>query len=376
MSETCGLPDETSNQSSTPRLVLVIPTFNEAENINPLLDRLQDVLQHLDWEVIFVDDDSNDGTRHKISERALDNRRVRCIHRVGRRGLSTACVEGILASEAPIVAIMDADLQHDESLLPSLYEAVTADGYDLAIGSRYMQGGGIGDWSQSRHFVSRLATRISQWVTKVRVSDPMSGFFMFQRKSMDTAIRDVSGLGFKLLLDLLLSTDRSLNIKELPYHFRPRQAGESKLNAQVAWRMILLILDKKFGHIIPARFVSFALVGSVGVVVHFLALILTYRILGSDFVLAQAIATLVAMTSNFLLNNISTFSDHSLSGWGLLRGWVSFVAACSIGAVANVGIAGVLFSQEVDWVLSALAGAMVGSVWNYATTAVYTWKSS
>jgi len=376
MSETCGLPDETSNQSSTPRLVLVIPTFNEVENINPLLDRLQDVLQHLDWEVIFVDDDSNDGTRHKISERALDNRRVRCIHRVGRRGLSTACVEGILASEAPIVAIMDADLQHDESLLPSLYEAVTADGYDLAIGSRYMQGGGIGDWSQSRHFVSRLATRISQWVTKVRVSDPMSGFFMFQRKSMDTAIRDVSGLGFKLLLDLLLSTDRSLNIKELPYHFRPRQAGESKLNAQVAWRMILLILDKKFGHIIPARFVSFALVGSVGVVVHFLALILTYRILGSDFVLAQAIATLVAMTSNFLLNNISTFSDHSLSGWGLLRGWVSFVAACSIGAVANVGIAGVLFSQEVDWVLSALAGAMVGSVWNYATTAVYTWKSS
>jgi dolichol-phosphate mannosyltransferase len=181
--------------------------------------------------------------------------------------------------------------------------------------------------------------------------------------------------GFKLLLDLLLSTDQPLKIKELPYHFRLRQAGESKLTTQVAWRMVLLILDKKFGHIIPARFVSFTLVGSVGVVVHFLALILVYKLLGSDFILGQAVATLVAMTSNFLLNNLSTFSDRSLHGWSLLRGWMSFVAACSIGAVANVGIAGVLFSQDVDWVLSALAGALVGSVWNYATTAVYTWKT-
>jgi dolichol-phosphate mannosyltransferase len=322
-----------------------------------------------------VDDDSDDGTRQRISERAQDNHRIRCIHRVGRKGLSTACVEGILASDAPVVAIMDADLQHDETLLPSLYEAVTADGYDLAIGSRYMPGGGVGDWSQRRQFVSRWATRISQWATRVRISDPMSGFFMFQRASMKSAIRDVSGLGFKLLLDLLLSTDQPLKIKELPYHFRLRQAGESKLTTQVAWRMVLLILDKKFGHIIPARFVSFTLVGSVGVVVHFLALILVYKLLGSDFILGQAVATLVAMTSNFLLNNLSTFSDRSLHGWSLLRGWMSFVAACSIGAVANVGIAGVLFSQDVDWVLSALAGALVGSVWNYATTAVYTWKA-
>jgi len=244
MTQDAGLPEEAANQPFLPRLVLVIPTFNEAENIHPLLDRLQDVLQELDWEVIFVDDDSTDGTRQRISERARDNHRIRFLHRVGRKGLSTACVEGILASDAPIVAIMDADLQHDETLLPALYDAVTAGGYDLAIGSRYMPGGGVGSWSQKRQFVSRWATRISQWATKVRISDPMSGFFMFQRKSMNTAIRDVSGLGFKLLLDLLLSTDRPLSIKELPYHFRPRQAGESKLTAQVAWRMILLILWK------------------------------------------------------------------------------------------------------------------------------------
>jgi dolichol-phosphate mannosyltransferase len=367
-------PISSRNTESQPKLALVIPTLNEVENIAPLLDRLQDVLQGLDWEVIFVDDDSSDETRQRIAERAQGGQQIRCIHRIGRRGLSSACVEGILSSNAPIVGIMDADMQHDESLLPSLYDAVTVEGNDLAIGSRYMPGGGVGDWKQHRQFISRWATRISQWVTGTKVSDPMSGFFMFQRGSMAPAIRNVSGLGFKLLLDLLLSADRPLKIKEVPYHFRSREAGESKLTTQVAWSMILLILDKKLGHIIPARFLSFVFVGSIGVIVHFLVLILVYKLLGADFVLGQATATLVAMTSNFLLNNISTFSDRTLSGWSLLRGWVSFVIACSIGAVANVGIANALFQQDVDWALSALAGALVGSVWNYATTAVYTWK--
>ncbi len=229
MSQNSSLSSEITSQSMPPHLVLVIPTCNEAENIHPLLDRLQDVLENLDWEVIFVDDDSTDGTRQRIAERARDDHRVSCLHRVGRKGLSTACVEGILASDASVVAIMDADLQHDETLLPTLYEAVTVGAYDLAIGSRYMPGGGVGEWGQRRQFVSRWATRISQWATRVRISDPMSGFFMFQREPMEPAIRDVSGLGFKLLLDLLLSTDRPLKIKELPYHFRPRQAGESEL---------------------------------------------------------------------------------------------------------------------------------------------------
>jgi len=362
--------------TKTTRLVLVIPTLNEADNIFPLLDRLNEVLSGLNWEVIFVDDDSSDGTRERIAERASRDHRVRCLHRIGRKGLSSACLEGILASDADIVGIMDADMQHDESLLPALYEAVTTEGYDLAIGSRYIPGGGVGEWSQNRQRISRWATKFSQWVTRVRVNDPMSGFFMFQRASMTTSIRNVSGLGFKLLLDLLLSTDRELKIKEVPFEFRPRQAGESKLSAQVAWRLVLLILDKKIGRIIPARFVSFALVGTVGVLVHFITLFLIYKSLGGDFVLAQSIATLVAMTSNFFLNNELTFSDRAIRGKALLRGWASFVLACSIGAIANVGIAHTLFQQDVGWALSALAGVLVGSVWNYATTAIYTWKKT
>lgn len=361
-------------KTQTPPLVLVIPTLNEADNIHPLLDRLYEVLSGLDWEVLFVDDDSSDATRERIAERASHDKRIRCIHRIGRKGLSSACIEGILASDAAIIGIMDADLQHDETLLPSLYEAVTTEGYDLVIGSRYVAGGGVGGWGQNRQRISRWATKLSQWVTRVKVKDPMSGFFMFQRASMNTAIRQVSGLGFKLLLDLLLSTERQLKIKEIPFEFRLRQAGESKLSAQVAWRLVLLILDKKIGRFIPARFVSFVLVGAVGVLVHFTTLLLIFKFLGADFVLAQAIATLVAMTSNFLLNNELTFADRAIRGKALFRGWASFVLACSIGAIANVGIANTLFQQDVGWALSALAGVLVGSVWNYAATAVYTWK--
>lgn len=367
-----GNPEDLTN---TPHLVLVIPTLNEADNIHPLLDRLSEVLSGLQWEVVFVDDDSNDGTRDRIAERSSRDNRIRCIHRIGRKGLSSACIEGVLASDAAIIGIMDADLQHDETLLPSLYDAVTTEGYDLAIGSRYIPGGGVGGWSQNRQRISRWATKFSQWVTRINVNDPMSGFFMFQRTSMAQAIRGVSGLGFKLLLDLLLSTDHQLKIKEIPFEFRLRQAGESKLSAQVAWRLVLLIIDKKVGRFIPARFVSFAIVGAVGVLVHFSALVLIYKLMGADFVLAQGIATLIAMTSNFLLNNELTFSDRAIRGKDLLRGWVSFVFACSIGAIANVGIAHSLFEQDVSWALSALAGVLVGSVWNYATTAIYTWKA-
>ena len=356
------------------QLTLVIPTYNEAENINPLLDRVSKVLTGLDWEIIFVDDDSSDATREHIYQRAADDKRIRCIHRIGRKGLSTACLEGILASTAPVVGVMDGDLQHDEAILPQMYEAVNRQGFDLAIGSRYIAGGGVGRWGNRRRRISRWATRLSQALTRVDVSDPMSGFFMFRRTELIGAIRQTSGFGFKLLLDLLLSAKRPLRIIEIPYQFRVRRAGVSKLSPGVAWQFVLLILDKKIGRFVPVRFLSFSAVGAIGVLVHFLTLWLVYQVMGGSFTIAQSVATLFAMTSNFLINNISTFADRSLSGLALLRGWLSFVAACSIGALANVGIAGTLFSHDIDWALSALAGVLISAVWNYSVTALYTWR--
>ena len=223
--------------------------------------------------------------------------------------------------------------------------------------------------------LSRFATRLSKTVLKADLQDPMSGFFMITREAFFRSLRaGVSGIGFKILLDLFASSPQPLRFKELPYEFRARHAGESKLDTMVAWEYGLMLLDRLFGRAIPVRFIAFSLVGGLGIAVHLAVLVLCYRWLQMSFIASQTAATLVAMTSNFWLNNLLTYRDMRLRGWRLVRGWITFVLACSIGALANVGIAGYLFSQNTFWLSSAIAGILVGSVWNYAVTAVYTWK--
>jgi dolichol-phosphate mannosyltransferase len=362
----------------SPELSVIVPTFNERENVAELVRRLDDVLHGTAWEVIFVDDDSPDGTAALVRELGRKDPRVRVVQRVNRRGLSTACVEGMLASSSPYLAVMDADLQHDERILPDLLAAVRDEGIDLAVGSRYMLGGGTGDWSADRQLVSRFATRLSRLVLKADLKDPMSGFFLLRREVLEEAVHDLSGIGFKILLDIFASVPRPLRFREVPYTFRPRQAGESKLDSVVAWEYLIMLLDKSIGRYVPIRFVPFAFIGGIGVFVHMAVLWVVFQAMDRSFVAGQTIATLVAMTSNFFLNNMFTYRDRRLRGWGLVRGWVSFTLACSLGAVANVGIATYLFESDaagdIGWVLSALAGIIVGAVWNYAVTSVYTWS--
>jgi len=199
---------------------------------------------------------------------------------------------------------------------------------------------------------------------------------MLRRQAFMDRVRDLSGIGFKILLDLFASSPAPLRFRELPYQFRIRHAGESKLDGQAVWQYLMLVLDKLIGRYIPVRFVAFALVGGVGVAVHVAVLGALFKIFQTDFTTAQTWATLVAMTSNYALNNELTYRDKRLRGWQWLRGWISFSLACSIGAIANVGIASYLFAANTTWVLAALGGILVGVVWNYAVTAVYTWKSS
>jgi dolichol-phosphate mannosyltransferase len=185
----------------------------------------------------------------------------------------------------------------------------------------------------------------------------------------------VSGIGFKILLDLFATSPTPLRYRELPYQFRNRVAGESKLDTNVAWEYFVMLLDKFLGRVVPIRFIAFSLVGGLGLVVHLLILTLLYKGAGTSFLAGQIGATMVAMTSNFVLNNVLTYRDMRLRGWRFLRGWFSFVLACSVGALANVGVAQYLFEQDSYWLSSAIAGILVGAVWNYAVTAVYTWKS-
>lgn len=368
---------ETWLQAAAPlELCVVVPTYNEVDNVNEVVTRLASCLDGIAWEVIFVDDDSPDGTADAVRNLAIRHPQVRCLHRIGRRGLASACIEGMLATAAPYIAVMDGDLQHDESLLPRMLESLKAEDIDVVVGSRYVEGGSTGSWESSRIAKSRLATRLSRLLLRVELADPMSGFFMIRREAVAGSVRNLSGLGFKILLDLLASSPRPLRFFELPYEFRERRFGESKLDSAVAWEFVMMLLDKWVGHILPVRFVTFSIVGGLGVAVHFTVLTALFRGLQVDFIVAQAAATLVAMTFNFLLNNVLTYRDVRLRGWGLLRGWVSFTLACSIGAGANVGVAGYLFAADTYWALSALAGVIVGAVWNYAVTAVYTWRST
>lgn len=361
-----------------PELSIIVPSFNERENVAALVSKLHLALDTVaDWEVVFVDDDSPDGTAGLVRGLAQADPRVRCVHRFGRRGLSSACVEGVLSTSSPLCAIMDADLQHDERVLPEMVRSLRADDVDLVLGSRYTTGGSTGEWGGTRLAGSRAATRLAQVVVKTPVSDPMSGFFMFRREAFHEALPRLSSIGFKILLDLLASSPTPLRVREVPYTFRPRHAGASKLDTLVAWEYLMLLADKSFGAYVPVRFLVFSLVGGIGVLTHMLVLTLLFRGLGVGFAASQATATLVAMTGNYLINNALTYRDRRLHGWRLVTGWISFTLACSIGAAANVGVAAYIFNlRQVAWVPAALAGVLISSVWNYAVSAAFTWRST
>ena len=357
-----------------PELSVIIPTFNERSNLVELIHRLNTSLAGRPWEAIVVDDDSPDGTADFVREIARRDNRVRCVQRIGRRGLSSACIEGMLASSAPYLAVIDGDLQHDETLLPQMLELLKREKIDIVVGSRYVTGGGTEGLNRARATISRFATRVGRLVLKAKLSDPMSGFFMMRREAFTQTVRNLSGIGFKILLDLFASSPQPLSYKEIPYEFRNRLSGESKMDTQAAWDYGMLLVDKLVGKFSPVRFIAFTLVGGLGVIVHLLTLTLLFDRLNIDFLISQSISTFVAMTFNFVLNNIFTYRDMRLTGWRWLKGWASFTLACSVGAVANVGIAAYLFKLDTLWVLAALAGIVVGAVWNYAVTMVYTWQ--
>lgn len=357
-------------------LTIVVPTYNEAGNVGELLALLERTLRDCSWEVVFVDDDSPDGTSRIVREIAGHDARVRCMQRLGRRGLSSACMEGMLAAASPYLCVMDADLQHDASLLPAMLARLRAGGVDLVIGSRYVEAGSTGDLGQTRTRMSRAAVRLSRLLTGLEVRDPMSGFFMLRRAFFERTVHRLSGRGFKILLDLLMSSEPPPAWVELPYRMRSRVAGESKLSAKVLWDFLILLIDKLSGRWLPPRFISFAAVGFSGIFVQLAAIWLLHRVWTTPFLPAEALATVAAMTSNFVLNNEFTYRDRRLRGKALLRGLVSFYLACAFGAFINIGLATLVFGLGHPWWLAGLLGAIAGAVWNYAITAVFTWPKS
>jgi dolichol-phosphate mannosyltransferase len=356
-------------------LTIVVPTYKERTNIRLLAKRLDQVLGETGWEMVIVDDDSPDGTHAVAKSMARRDPRIRCLRRIGRRGLSGACIEGMLSSSSPYVAVMDGDLQHDETILPQMLEALREGASDLVIGSRLVEGGDAASgFGRARQWISATGARLSRLALRTDVRDTMSGFFMIRRDIADELVPKLCTDGFKILADILATAGPSLRVQEVGYSFRERHGGESKLDAKVALDFLGLILNKITGGTLPVSFVGFALVGVSGLIVH-LAVLYVAMQAGAAFVAAQTCATLISIVSNFALNNSLTYRASRLRGWRWVRGLLMFSAICSISAVANIGVATWMFEREQTWIVAGLAGVLMGAVWNYAVSTKFVWRA-
>lgn len=375
MSDAIKPGSETPSQAAgLPQLSVVVPTFNERDNVTVLYRRLDATLKDIPWEVIFVDDNSPDGTWTVVRGLARQDPRVRCIRRVGRRGLSGACIEGILASSAPYAAVIDADLQHDETQLPKMVGLLQNGEAELVVGSRYIEGYRAEGFNKQRAGASAFATEIARRSLQVEIADPMSGFFMIRRDRFEQLAPQLSTQGFKILLDVVATAQGKLRTVEVPYTFGARQHGESKLDSMVALDFLGLVLAKLTNDVISLRFLMFAMVGALGLLVHLVALFIALEVFHAPFPEAQATGAIVAMTSNFILNNFLTYRDQRLKGIAILRGLLLFYLVCSVGLLANVGVAFSVYDQEPIWWLAGAAGALMGVVWNYAMSGLFVWR--
>lgn len=367
----------TAPDPCAPELTVVVPCYNERANVAPLIRKLDAALAGIAWEAVYVDDNSPDGTTAEVRRIAQTDLRVRCIRRIGRRGLASAVIEGALSSSAPFIAVMDGDLQHDETRLPDMLASLRGGACDLAVGSRHVEGGdSAGLSSRFRHSLSGLGIRLAQAFLPVSLSDPMSGFFMLPRPLFEQLAPRLTGQGFKILLDLVMSAPAPLRVAEIPCRFHPRLAGESKLDVLVLAQFAGLLLDKVFGGLLPLRFLTFGLVGALGVAVHLAVLTLAREVGGIEFSIAQAAATVVAMVFNFQLNNQITYRDQRLRGPLLWRGLLLFMLVCGLGAIANIGIANTLYENHAAaWTLAGAIGAAIGVVWNYAVSSTLVWRT-
>lgn len=371
-----GIGAAASSVVAFPELAVVAPTYNERENLRELVGRLTAGLEGVSWEAIVVDDDSPDGTADLAREISRNDPRIRLIRRVGRRGLSSACIEGMLASNADYIAVIDSDLQHDPALLAVMLQTLREQQADIVVASRYVEGGGIGDWSQGRSLLSRWSTRLARTLSGTSVADPMSGYFLMRRQVADDRAARLSGRGFKILLDILMTGTEPLKVVELPFTFGQRRHGRSKLSLSVLWDGLSLLIGKALANRLPARLLAFGAVGSTGVAVQFTALSILMAWSDMNLMVAQAVSTLVAMLSNFALNDRLTFASRSRSMWRRLTRASNFLAVCGLGLGVNLIACNAVSATGVDWRLAALAGMGCGALWNFAGSCLLVWRRS
>lgn len=361
--------------SRPPLLTVVVPTFNERDNVAAVVDGVRDALHGEQWELLFVDDDSPDGTLGEIDRHAAVDGRVRRLRRVGRRGLASACIEGVLASSAEYVAIMDGDAQHDPALLKRLLDTAREQGSDVVIASRAGAAGHEAFRGPLRRWLTRFGNGLALLLVGAQTRDPLSGFFLVKRAVFELRVRALYGQGFKILLDLLSASREPLRVAEVPTALRPRASGASKMGVGVGFDAALLLIYHLAGRLVSPRFALYCAVGLSGVLVHLAVLQASFNWLEQRFLAAQALATFVAMTSNFFLNNAITFGDRRLRGRAIWRGLFSFYLACSAGAVISVAVGDLLFALRLPLWVAGLGGAVSAAIWNFSLNSALTWRA-
>ena len=367
-------PTQNSAVRPAPEVCVVVPTFNEQANVPILVERLRRALVACDWEVMFVDDNSPDGTAAAARAIGEADSRVRCLQRIGRRGLAGACLEGMLGTQARYIAVMDADLQHDETLLVVMLDCLRAGRADVAVASRYLSGGSAAGLSPRRARLSRWSNALVQRLLGIALTDPMSGYFMIRRDAFEPLAPSITSQGFKILLDILATDGGRLRTVELPTTFQERRNGESKLDSKIAIDFAALVTAKLTNDAISARFLLFCLVGLTGLGIHLSVLVVLLTPPLVTFEIAQTIATIGAIAWNFVLNNLFTYRDQRLTGWRFLTGLTRFEIICAIGAVSNVGIATWIYNYDSRWWIAGLGGALIGTVWNFVVSAAFVWR--
>ena len=388
-----GPPGERRNHPDrrrAPQLSVITPTFNEAGNIVLLLDALSAALVDVSHEIIVVDDDSPDRTWELAEQYAVSDPSVRVLRRFSDHGLSSAVMAGMAASTGDVIAVIDADLQHDERVLPEMVRRIAAGEADIAVGTRGAEGGSYGNFSPFRRFVSWVAATIARLFLRVSATDPMSGFFAISRSSYRDVASTINPQGFKILLEFV-GRNRDLRVTEVGYEFRTRQHGETKLSPSVIRSYLLAVFELRFGRQVKGQFFLYSLVGASGVLVN-LTVFLLLEVAGAGSInvgfsrplrwsLIGGIAA--SVVSNFVLNNYFTFWERRYRRHQLGAGLALFAAVSVLGVIVHVAV--FQFLQNNGWgnatfgvgatrLIHDSLGFVVALISNYFLNVNYIWR--
>ena len=356
----------TENQVS-----VIIPTFNESENICNVLDSIKEHLTRTKFEAIVVDDNSPDGTGRIAEEYAKNTKgsSVSVIHRKEKSGLSSAILDGLKKSKGETVVVMDSDLSHPPQIIPRLLETLRKTQCDIVVASRYVSGGAIHGWPFKRKLISKIATKIAKKGLGVAANDPMSGFFAFRRKITEGMKFD--GIGYKILLELLVKT-KGVKVEEIPYTFTDRKFGSSKLGVgtvldycKSVWKLYrygrrVRKSEKRTSVRFFSKATRFFTVGASGLGINYLISLLFSSALDVWYLHATILGIMFSITSNFILNKHWTFEDKDFSPKRTIIQYGKFVGFSSIGALVQLGMVYYLV-DEVNIVYPAALVLAVGT---------------